>query len=131
MTSEVKGHLNRDIENPMKYMYKNFQKNIMSGWWVRTFQSYNFILNDSIEKFSKGNSFNIFFGHSMTSEVKGHIYKVVDKPLNFMHTKFCTDILTGCLVICFLRKCKGRILYLRQNNLHVVDKFKGQTFNNI
>ena len=34
----------------------------------------------------------------MTSEVKGYFYKVVDNPLEFMHPKFCTDILTSCLV---------------------------------
>ena len=48
-----------------------------------------------------------------------------------MNTKFCTDILTGCLVTCFLRKCEGQILYLRQHNLHVVENFKGQTLNNV
>ena len=31
MASEVKGHLNKVVDNPVKCMYKNFRKNIMTG----------------------------------------------------------------------------------------------------
>ena len=73
----------------------------------------------------KGRTFNNFFGHSMTSEVKDYLCKVVGYTVKYMHTKFCTDILTSCLIICFLRNCKGRIKYLIQHNLHVIENFKG------
>ena len=52
MTSGVKDHLIKVLDISVKYMYKNFRRNIMSGSGVRSFQSYNFILNDFIEKMS-------------------------------------------------------------------------------
>ena len=91
MTSGVKDHLIKVLDNSVKYMYKNFRRNIMSGSGVRSFQSYNFILNDFIEKnVRKGHSFHIFFGHSMTSEVEGHLNKVVDKSVKYLYKNFHT-----------------------------------------
>ena len=50
MTSEVKGHFYKVVDNPFKYMYKKFRNNILTGSWIRSFQSYNFIWNDFIDK---------------------------------------------------------------------------------
>ena len=47
----------------------------------------------------------IFFVLSMTSEVKGHFYKVLDNPLEFLHT-----YLDWFLSSMLLKKCKGRKL---------------------
>ena len=73
MTSEVKGHFYEIVENPLKCMYKTSHKNIMTSSRFRSFNSYDFILNDFIDKnLFKGYTFNHLSGHSMTSEVKGH-----------------------------------------------------------
>ena len=47
---------------------------------------------------SKVNFLTIFFGHLMTSEVKGHFYKVEDNLVNYMHKNFRNDIWTGLCV---------------------------------
>ena len=44
---------------------------------------------------SKVNFLTIFFGHLMTSEVKGHFYKVEANLVNYMHKKFRNDIWTA------------------------------------
>ena len=94
MTSEVKGHLNKVMDKSLKYLYKNFRKNIMNYSWYRSFKSYDFILNDFIEKnVCKGHSFNNFFGHSLTSEVKGHVYRVVHNYVKCMCKKFRKNII--------------------------------------
>ena len=47
---------------------------------------------------SKVNFSRIFFGHSITSEVKGHLYKVKDNLVNYEHKNFRSDIWTGLCV---------------------------------
>ena len=47
--------------------------------YFTTFWSSNGAGNLFLEMFAKGQSFNNLLGHSMTSEVKGHVYKVVKK----------------------------------------------------
>ena len=63
VTSEVKGQFYKVIDNAAKYMYKNFRKNIITCSWIRTFLSYDFILNDFMDKnFRKVHTFlTIFF----------------------------------------------------------------------
>ena len=53
---------------------------------------------------SKVNFLTIVFGHTVTSEVKGHLYKVEDNLDNYMHKKFRNDILTDCFVTGSQRK---------------------------
>ena len=62
-TSEVKDQFYKVMDNATKYMYKNLRKNIITGSWIRTFLSYNLILNDFMDKnFRKGHTFlTIFF----------------------------------------------------------------------
>ena len=50
MTSDFKGHFDKVVGNPVKYMYKNFRKNIISGSWDISFQSCDFMLNDLVDK---------------------------------------------------------------------------------
>ena len=40
---------------------------------------------DSYTKYFLPISSKIFFGHSIISEVKGHLYKVVDNPVKYMY----------------------------------------------
>ena len=47
-TSEVKSQFYKVVDNSVKYMYKNFRKNIITGSWDISFQSYDFVLNDYI-----------------------------------------------------------------------------------
>ena len=47
---------------------------------------------------SRVNFLTIFFGHLMTSEVKGHFYKVEENLVNYMHKNFCNDMRTGLCV---------------------------------
>ena len=61
MTSEVKGHFYKVVDNYVKCMCKKFRKNIMNYSWYRSFESYDFILNDFIDKyFRKGHTLNNF-----------------------------------------------------------------------
>ena len=41
---------------------------------------------------SKVNFLTTFFGHLMTSEVKGHFYKVEANLVNYMPKNFCNNI---------------------------------------
>ena len=50
MTSDFKGHFDKVVGNPVKYMYKNFRKNIICGSWDISFQSCDFMLNDLVDK---------------------------------------------------------------------------------
>ena len=70
MTSEVKGYFNKVVDNPVKYMYKNFCKKIMTGSWFR-----RFVKTSNFQK--------KFYGHSLTSEVKDHLYEVEDNPIKY------------------------------------------------
>ena len=80
---------------------KIFSKNIMTSSRFRSFDTYDFLLNDFIDKnLFKGHTFKNFSGHSMTSEVKGHFYIVVDNPVKFINKIKCCTV---CLVACFLK----------------------------
>ena len=94
LTSEVKGHVYKVVNNYVKCMCKKFRKSIINYSWSRSFKSYDFILNEFMSKnFNKGHTFNNFFGHSMTSEVKGHFYKVVDNYVTCMSKNFRKNIM--------------------------------------
>ena len=74
------------VENPLKCMYKTYHKNIMTGSRFRSSESFDFILNDFIDRnFHKDHTLNSFYGHSMTFEVKGHLYRVVDNPVKYIY----------------------------------------------
>ena len=75
-------------------MHKNFRNDIWTTWCVRRFQSYEFEWHVLTAKSVKGQFFNNFFGHLMTSEVKGQFYKVEANLVNYMHKNFCNDIWT-------------------------------------
>ena len=86
MTPEVKGHVYKLVDKYVKCMCKKFRKNIMNNAWSRSFKSYDFMLNEFMDKnFNKGHTLNNFFEHSMTSEVKSHFYKIVD---NYVKVNF-------------------------------------------
>ena len=50
MTSKVKGHFYLVGENPMKYVWKKIQKNMITGLWFTRFQSCKFYWHDYIAK---------------------------------------------------------------------------------
>ena len=69
----------------MKYIYESFRNDIWTGYSVRRFQSYKFkghVLKVKI--FRQRLNFNNFFGYLMTSEVKGHFYKIDGNLVEFM-----------------------------------------------
>ena len=84
MTPEVKGHVYKLVDKYVKCMCKKFRRIIMNISWSRHFKSYDFILNDFIDK---------FFGHQMNSEVKGHLNKVMDKSLKYLYKNFRKNIM--------------------------------------
>ena len=83
-------------------MHKIFCNYNLTSLCVKRCQSFGFKWHVLITKFTvKGQFLKFFFGHSMTSEVKDHLYKLVGNPMNHMHKNFRNDIWTGCLVMCF------------------------------
>ena len=60
MTSEVKGHFHIVVENPLKCIYKTFHKNIMTNSRFRSFESFDLILNDFLDKnFCKDHTYKL------------------------------------------------------------------------
>ena len=99
-TSEVKGQFYKVMDNSAKYMYKTFRKSIITGSWIKTFLSYDLILNDFMDKnFRKVHTFlTIFFGCLVAFGVEGHFFKVVDNPVKYVYKKLCKNILTGSFI---------------------------------
>ena len=69
MTSGVKDHCYKVLDNLVNVCTKNLSKNFVAGLWFTSFKSYKFKCHHHIYiKISvKGQSFNNFFGHLMTS----------------------------------------------------------------
>ena len=100
MTSEVNDHFYKDEDHVVNYMHKNFRNDIWAGLRMRRFQSYEFkwyVLIAKLFRPSKVNCLTIFFGHSMTFEVKDHFYKNGDNLVKYVHKNFRKDIWNACL----------------------------------
>ena len=114
----LKDQFYKVMDNPAKYMYKNFRKNIITGSWIRSVLSYDFILNDFMDKnFRKSRTIWQIFGHLTTSEVKGHIYKVVENPLKYRYTNFCQNIKTGSWIIRAVKSRYCMLIYSKTKHL--------------
>ena len=62
MASEVKGHFYKVVDNYVKCLCKKFRKNIIDYSWSRSFESYDFKLDDFIDKnFCKGHTLKKIF----------------------------------------------------------------------
>ena len=134
MTSEVKGHFYKVEDNLVNHMQKKIRNDIWTGLCVRRFQSYefnhvmaclsskNFPSKVNLEK--KIRPFNDLWGQMSFSQSCGQTSEI------HAHKILCW-YLDWLLSYTLFKKVYGRILYLRQHNLHVVENFKGQTFNNV
>ena len=98
MTSGVKDPLIKVVDNSAKFMHKNVLKNIMTGSWVKTFQSYNFILNDFIDKMSV--KVILFQKISVIQWPLGSKI-ILDNSVKYMYKKFHKNIMTDSFVRTF------------------------------
>ena len=81
---------------------------------------------------SKVNFPTIFFGHSMTSEVKGHFYKVQDNFMKCIYENFRNDIWTGLCVRRFQRyKFKWHVLKVKIFRQRSISKHFLRPFNDL